>query len=294
MAATGVAASALGGAACGHGAPPDLPDRVLRSVLRGGSDVTFFVAADTHFGATGMVERNRDQIVAMKQLPGTYWPARSEGRVAEPRGVIVAGDLTESGAPAEWQQFVDHYGGGGAEGRLGYPVWVGTGNHDRSVLRGHGVLEQVRQRHGALRYGFAWDDVRFLCLDQYPDERGCRWLRRQLTRMERTAPVVLFFHYPLAGMLAGGWRPEEKERFALSIVGANVVGIFHGHYHKSERYRWQRHDVFNPGSPKHQWTSFLAARITDRALLVAEWDWGRATWGWWHREALAPPAGRRG
>ncbi|MBW2522893.1 MAG: metallophosphoesterase [Deltaproteobacteria bacterium] len=279
---------------CAPPLEPDVPPQLSRRRGLQATDATFFVAADTHLGAAGMAAANRRQVEAMNALPGTRWPARSAGRVAVPRGVIVLGDLTESGSFDQWRQFVALYGHTGTEGLLRFPVWLCTGNHDRSMLAAHGVLDQVRLRHGALRYGFALDDVRFLCLDQYPGERGRRWLARQLERVGPEAPVVLFFHYPLSGMLAGGWRPEDKEQLALTIVRFNVLAIFHGHFHKSERYRWQRHDVYNPGSPKHRWHSFLAVRITDQHMIVASWDWDRRSWAWFHYQPLRPTEAGRG
>jgi len=68
--------------------------------LAGGTDVTFFVAADTHFGHRGIDRLNSGQIAAMNDLPEALLPARIGGTVGRPRGLIIAGDLTENGRRA--------------------------------------------------------------------------------------------------------------------------------------------------------------------------------------------------
>ncbi|MFW5741571.1 MAG: metallophosphoesterase, partial [Myxococcota bacterium] len=92
---------------------------------------TFYVAADTHFGFEGMIEANRRQAAAMNALPGTMYPAEIGGRVDPPTGIIMAGDLTESGTSRQWKEFLAHYGNGQDDGKLIAPVFECSGNHDR-------------------------------------------------------------------------------------------------------------------------------------------------------------------
>ncbi|MBT8063007.1 MAG: hypothetical protein KJO85_10020, partial [Gammaproteobacteria bacterium] len=43
--------------------------------------------------------------------------------------------------------------------------------------------------------------------------------------------------------------PTEMNRYAQVIKGYNVLGLFHGHDHWSQRpYRWRGYDVFSPGA----------------------------------------------
>jgi hypothetical protein len=72
---------------------------------RSPKELTFIVTADTHIGALGMEQANRKIVDQMNRLPGTPWPAPFGGRVGKPRGVIVAGDLTNSGSAREWKLF---------------------------------------------------------------------------------------------------------------------------------------------------------------------------------------------
>jgi cytolysin (calcineurin-like family phosphatase) len=254
--------------------------------LAGGTDVTFFVAADTHFGHPGIDRLNARQIAAMNELPETLLPAEIGGTVGRPRGLLIAGDLTERGRRSEWDEFVRQYGLTGSDGLLKFPVYEGSGNHDRHAFLFRPVLSGIRQRHGDLVYSWDWDDVHLVCLDLYPDAANLRWLRRDLARVGRRAPVVIFFHYPVLGPYSDWWTDDEKEAFGRAIDGYNVVGIFHGHFHRSQHYRWHGLDVYNVGSSRHGWHSFAAVHITDGRMTVASRRWDRGVWTWMHAKPI--------
>src|SRR4030042_4201915 len=60
--------------------------------------VTFFLVSDTHYGVSPTVaDANQRTIKAMNTLPGTLFPDRIGGRVQEPSGIIVLGDIVEDG-----------------------------------------------------------------------------------------------------------------------------------------------------------------------------------------------------
>ncbi len=272
------------------------PVEVVERKLVGGTDVTFFVTADTHFGFDGIDRLNKRQIDAMNSLPGTPYPPAIGGKVASPKGVLIAGDLTERGHLSQWRQFVAHYGLTGADGLLRYPVYEGTGNHDRDVPLLQPVLSGVRKRHGRLTYSWDWPDVHLVNLDKYPSAANLRWLRRDLAKVGREAPVIIYFHFSILGPFSDWWSDREKEAFRRAIDGYNVIGIFHGHYHHSGHYTWAGYDVYNVGSPRHGRHSFAVVHITDRRMTVASWGWGRpgprasgwpvTGWRWRHVKRL--------
>lgn len=266
------------------------PGAVADRRLKGGTNVTFFVAADTHFGHPGINMLNAWQIGAMNSLPGTPLPGQLGGLVQPPRGVLIAGDLTENGRAAHWDTFVEHYGLTGTDAMLKYPVYECTGNHDRDPILFETVPGKVSQRHGNVVYSWDWDDVHIACLDVYPSTANVRWLKRDLARVGRKVPVVLYFHYSITGPFSDWWDSDEKRAFREAIDGYNIVGIFHGHYHYSMRYRWEGYDVYNVGAPRHRWHSFATVHITDTAMSVASWDWERRRWNWSHRKAINHPA----
>lgn len=259
----------------------------------GKTDLTFFVAADTHFGHEGIEKLNRRQIETMNALPGTPLPPVLGGKVGRPRGVLIAGDLTNYGREYQWDQFVAQYGLTGSDGLLKYPVRECTGNHDRYMPLGTAVMDGVRKRHGSLVRGWLWQGVCFVCLDCYPTERICNWLKRQLARIGPTRPVVIYFHYSIVGPYSSSWSADEKAAFARVIRGHNILGIFHGHYHGSEHYTWEGFDVYNVGSPRHGCHTFAAVHITDSRMTVASRWWDTAPrgtggrWYWTHSKAVA-------
>jgi hypothetical protein len=245
--------------------------------------VTFLVAADTHFGAEGLAERNRRQIEAMNSMPGREWPAPLGGVVGKPLGLLVCGDLTDRGRAEEWYEFVEHYGLDGTDGRIEFPVYEGTGNHDRPNPLFRPVLLAVAQRHGGLAYAFDFGDLRLVCLDEYPNAARLAWLEDELERVGRDRPVVIYFHFPFTGPYSDWWTDEEKTAFREAVRGYRIVGVFHGHYHGSGHYVWRGLDVYNVGSPRHRDWSFGVARWKDGRLAVASWDWRTGAWTWHHR-----------
>lgn len=78
-----------------------------------------------------------------------------------------------------------------------------------------------------------------------------------------------------------------------ALEGANVLGVFHGHYHATGFYRYHGLDVYRAGSPKHSWHTFTVAQIADRKMKVASWDYDKQGWGWWHGKPVLGGEGPR-
>jgi hypothetical protein len=255
--------AALATAATPSGAPPT---------------VTFFVASDSHFGAAGMDEMNRTLVEQMNAMPGTEYPPAIGGRVAAPRGVLFLGDTTDNGTLEEFARFEKTYGLTGKDGLLAFPVFEAIGNHD--VNGTSPIKERARQRHGGINYTWSWDDIQFLCLDMYPDASTRAWLTRELTRLGSRRPVILYFHYSLSGPYSDFWEQADKDAFAKTIEGRNVLAIFHGHEHRVGHYEWQGRPVFRPGAPRHSSHFFLAVRVDAREMSVAAWDFDSKRWAY--------------
>jgi hypothetical protein len=281
-----MAASAAPSAQFGSGASPPA------------SELTFIVTADTHLGAKGMEAANRRIVDQMNRLPGKPWPSPLGGRVASPRGVLIAGDLTDNGTATEWRLFASLYGLTGRDGLLRFPVFEGTGNHDRR-LRGLPIVPaMVARRHGSLLYAFTWEGVRFLNLDLYPSRHAITFMQKDLRKLPDTTPLVIYFHYNLVGPYSNWWSDREKKAFATALTGRNLLAMFHGHYHADGHYRWEGHQVYNVGSPRHSINTFCAVRVTETTMDVGAWDWDKGRFSWWHRTKRAPvtsrPAGAPG
>ena len=247
-------------------------------------DVTFIVTADTHFGHANMAELNRVAIDDMNAMEGRALPT-DFGVAGRPRGVLVAGDLTEDGKPDEWAAFLAHY-----EDRLAFPLYETWGNHDKNA--GWYVKQRVEERHGEVFYSFDWHDLHLVSLGEAPDHEDLEWLERDLDAVGREVGLVLYMHFPLEGPYTDNWFTEEyKDHLEEVLRGRYVLGIFHGHYHASGSYRWRGFDIYNVGSPKHGFTSFAVVRVTDARMTVASWNYERKAWWWWHDKPIFGRAG---
>lgn len=267
---------------------------------RGGTDVTFLVTADTHAGfldpiptpdhpeGIGLEQMHARVIASMNGLPGTPWPAPLGGVVDRPRGVLVAGDLTEWGTAPQWERFVTMYGLDGTDGWVRYPVYEGIGNHDR--WGGTYVQEQVARRHGAARYAWDWGDVHLVCLGEAPDDDDLAWLAGDLAAVGPEVGVVVFFHFPLASHGARdnwfGAGDSHHDALARVLEGYRVLGIFGGHAHVSGFYRWRGLDGYLEGSVKHAWHSFSVVRVSDARFTVASYNYDRRAFWWWHDKPI--------
>jgi len=265
-------------------------------------DLTFLVASDTHLGlvdasrkAPGhpspIESRNLAMIERMNALPGTPYPEAIGGQVGMPSALLLAGDLTESGGASQWNLFTRFYGLKGGDGLLRYPVFETCGNHDHAM---DGFApDRIRERHGEVFYAFDLGGVHFVSLAEAPDDQGLAFLARDLAARPPDAPTVLFFHLPLQGPWAeNNWFAQGgfRERLKSAIQGHRILAIFHGHSHFSSAYRWNRIDVYNPGSVKHSQRAFLVVRVRTDAMTVAAWNLDLGAWWWWHQKPLSPPA----
>jgi cytolysin (calcineurin-like family phosphatase) len=239
-------------------------------------ELTFFVAGDSHFGVPRMSELNRVMVDQLNSLPGTPYPAAAGGVVAEPRGVLFMGDMTDTSLPTELREFEQMYGLTGRDGLLRYPVFEAIGNHD--YIGDSPVIPFVKRRHGDLVYSWDWEDVHFVCLDMHPDRKNLEWFARDVRKAGRRRPLVVFFHYCIAGPFSDGWPAEYKDALAEALRGLNVLGLFHGHFHMAGNYVWQGHDVFLPGSPRHRSHAFVVVRLTAHHMTVAYRNFDTQEW----------------
>jgi cytolysin (calcineurin-like family phosphatase) len=110
-------------------------------------DVTFYAFGDCQYGGGPDADKNFFQITAINSFAGTPWPEgmpSAGSPVAPPRGVMMAGDITQSGRDGrpgdegtnQVGRFASEYGLTGAEGLLRYPIYEGYGNHDYDPLEG--------------------------------------------------------------------------------------------------------------------------------------------------------------
>lgn len=258
-------------------------------------DVTFFVFAAPHFGYHPYLDNmNLVNIQAMNGLPGLAYP-EAYGVVEPPRGVLIAGDLTEDALQEEFDQFVAHYGLNGTEALIRYPVFEGRGNHDQHN-GGQPVIDGITARHGGLTYSFDWDDIHFVCCDVKVDAPILAWLSDDLGTVGPHRPVVMWVHFSLT--FEPRWTAEELDNLEQLLQGYNVVGIF-THYNDPSHETWRGFDEYVVSAPFRALPGFAVVRITDNQMLVAnyvmtkaqgEYVWTGGYWSYHHVKAIDPPA----
>ncbi len=256
---------------------------VFGSSAGAADDVVFFVTADPQiniprWGTAGTEE----MIEIMNRAPDEEFPFG--GKVGEPRGVLVAGDLVDDlKNPENWKLYQKLFHPRGAA-RMRFPTYEGIGNHDldsRLPSSAMSVIEKDfvarnRQRLGDLsfceegyHYSWDWGPLHLVNLNAFPGnaprpvyDREAPWNnpRESLRFLERDLrervgvsgrPVILMWHYGLRGWgLEKWWKHDDLRALEEVIAPYNVVLILHGHEHAYRRYRWQGYDVLMAPSPQ--------------------------------------------
>lgn len=295
---TGLAILAAMIVGCDDNGPGAALPAVSDRLPKGGLDVTFVVTADLHYGAkaemafggTAPIEKLLSkEIEQINTIAGRPWPLWVGGAVGTPRGVIAAGDLTDSGTKAQWDLFEKDFGLTGTEGKVKLPVFEFVGNHDR--LWGEEITRKVAARHGSRHYSWNWGDLHVVCVGEGADAETLEWLAADLAAAGPNVPVIVVLHFSLSGPYSdSNWfgQGNYHDRFAKTLKGYNVIGIFHGHYHASRRYQWEGYDVYCVGSAKHAARCFGVVHVTDTKMTVGSWHWADLPGWWWHHEKALP------
>ncbi len=207
------------------------------------TDVTFFAMGDPQYGG-GADDKNTFQILAMNGFPGAIWPDDTPfaGDVlADPRGVLIAGDLTQNGQDGrltpldsdELGAFHADYGLTGVEGELRFPVYEGYGNHDFDPAQAgdydefdwrfyysedgtpsaDSVAERNPDRIGLTsvapdvdgHYSWDWDWLHLVNMDLFPGDEPSDAEANALTRDPRDA--LSFLQADLAERVGDTGRP---------------------------------------------------------------------------------------
>jgi hypothetical protein len=286
-------------------------------------DITFYHISDQHYGAKNfdrsLLQRTID---AMNSLPGTKYPPGIDGSVGTPRGVIMTGDLTDGGQAEQWQDFTVDWGLTGKDGRLQFPIYEMAGNHDglpstrsggggyvrkQIINRNRDRVGIVNQSAGGLHYSWDWDDVHFVCLNEYaglendlrypgnpdfnrkredygnPAEQSLQFLAEDLAakvgRSQR--PVVLTQHYGFDdfsfhpwGEKASWWTEEHALRLWEVLEGYNVIAILSGHDGSEAAVSW--HGILNQHMDDP--VRFGVYHITDEQITVAKRNSTAGAW----------------
>ncbi len=155
-------------------------------------DLAWFLIGDTHYLAdidntdkmqAYSQQTNRALIETLNKLPGTELPESiGGGKVAQPAGLIHAGDVIDTGdkngakheamQQTEIANYAADYGLTGKDGRLKIPVYEVHGNHDSPHGQGHAINQIIarnKNRPGlvnlssnGMHYSWDWHGVHFV------------------------------------------------------------------------------------------------------------------------------------
>lgn len=212
-------------------------------------------------------------------------------RAHEPAGLLISGDLVESGEPAQYAELGRLLTG------LPFPVWVQAGNHDeRGALRRWLAQAGLPLQHGALGDGpwlqqaISLGPLRLLLLDSLcpgsPHGELCEarldWLARQLHAHPRTPTLVAVHHPPYrCGLAAMDEMALLRGAGALETLlrqHPQVERLLCGHLHRATQCRFGGTLAMSAPSSAHQLLlnlepgAALAAVLEPPAFLLHRWD----------------------
>lgn len=216
--------------------------------------ISFFIVGDTHYCADAVdvskmnensARYNAGLVQQLNQLAGSTFPAElGGGIVAEPLGVIHAGDIVDNGdkgptkysmAETEAAAFVADWGLDGKEGKLRWPVREVYGNHDSPHGDGP-VISLIKERNqvrkglaavsdNGVHYSWDWGDVHFVSLGIVVGDAP------EVTRKRRYAPLgsLPFLRQDLATNVGTSGRPVvlvhhvDLHRYSVAVPDEKVL-----------------------------------------------------------------------
>ena len=249
-------------------------------------DLVFLMSSDPHLGSEALkanppvtsdqvaatAKANLDSVLKLigEPYPSGLLPGLPVGRIAAPRALLLAGDLTDNGA---WPLFETIFPPLLEPGSI--PVFVAAGNHDGepSGPSRQGILARNRLHAAAKRieviatngfhYAWQWEGVHFICVNLCPADttdaetpftygkpgpgswndplNALQFLKDYLKNVGPTAPVIIWQHY---GYCEGfnfdwnWWSAKQRRLFYDAVKDHHIVALLHGHTHAPAHYLW--------------------------------------------------------
>ena len=169
----------------------------------------------------------------------------------------------------------------------GGKLFLGIGNHDTywSSFFEPGptkMLRFIKKTYGDYNYSYNISTMHFINLSLCPSFRELKGIEPSMTflakdlrdNVNKTKPIVIFFHYPIHGHMSDWWSKFEKDVFYNIIKDYNVVLIACGHSHKSAKYEFRDKKIpvilaagsefaqvkWKPANPTNVYINFIDAQ----------------------------------
>ena len=198
---------------------------------------------DFHFVQLSDVHLGYDNPKVNPDAKGTMQRAIAavNALAVQPEFVIFTGDLTQSTDDpqtrrARLRQFRDI-----ASGLRVRQVYYFAGEHDAALDRGEAYQEVIG---GPLHYTFDHKGIHFIVLDNTSDPapvlgaKQIDWLKADLAKQPKDAPIVVFTHRPLFSLLPQwDWATRDGQTAIDAMSGHTNVTVFYGHIHHEHHYR---------------------------------------------------------
>ena len=248
-------------------------------------DFYFVQLSDVHWGYQGPA--NPDSAVTLRKAV-----AAINALPVQPEFIVFTGDLTHTtDDPAERRRRMAEFKTIVADLRVRNVRFM-PGEHDASLDRG----EAFKEFFGDTHYAFDHKGVHFIVVDNVSDpgakigDEQLAWMRTQLGRLDKKAPIVVLTHRPLFD-LAPKWdwaTRDGAQALALLMPHENVT-VFYGHIH-------QEHHQSTGHIAHHSAKSLifpLPAPGSQPNRAPLPWDAGAPYKGLGFREVEAEDAGKR-
>lgn len=192
------------------------------------ADFSFVQISDSHLGfskpanadVTATLQAALDKINALPHAPDF---------------LIHTGDLTHSSKPAEFDTISQMLGSK-------RQVFYVPGEHDTAVDDGKMYLDRFgKGSQGNGWYSFDHKGVHFIGLVNVVQLEGMGklgqgqldWLKRDLTGLKSSVPIVLFAHIPLWAVYpTWGWGTSDSEQAFALLKRFGSVTVLNGHIHQ--------------------------------------------------------------
>jgi 3',5'-cyclic AMP phosphodiesterase CpdA len=192
----------------------------------------FLQLSDTHWGYQGAANPEADK--TLKKVVKGINDAEQQ-----PDFIVFTGDLTHTTDDPDQRrkrlgEFKEIVGGLKTKTLKFMP-----GEHDASLDKGKAYQEFF----GAMHYSFDHKGIHFIALDNVSDpgasvgDEQIDWLKSDLAKVEREAPIVVLTHRPLFDLYPQwDWSTRDGAKVVDELQKHENVTVFYGHIHQENHH----------------------------------------------------------